>query len=100
MIGRAGFGVREGYSLPELGFVIARPWQGRGIAHEVCSAVLEYGWDMLGFDKVQALVRPDNKISLALCSKLGFVEQGCVREKDSITGEEREYCRLIKEAER
>lgn len=96
LIGRAGFSIREGYELPELGFVIAYPWQGRGIAYEVCSAILKYGEDYLGFDEVQALVRPENKVSLALCTKLGFVQQKHVRERDMISGEEWEYCYLVR----
>ena len=94
VIGRAGFSHRQGYELPELGFVIATSHQGAGIATEICNAILHYGEEMLGFDRVQALVRPDNKISLALCRRLGFAETGRVREKDDITGEQYEYCYL------
>ncbi len=95
IIGRAGFSVREGSNLPELGFVIACPWQRKGIAYEICSAILAFGSRVLGFHKVQTLVRPENKASLALCAKLGFVEQKRVRERDYISGEEWEYCYLI-----
>ena len=96
LIGRAGFSIREGYELPELGFMIAKPWQGKGIAYEVCSAILNYGEEFLGFDEVQSLVRPENKASLALCAKIGFVEQKRVRERDLISGEEWEYCYLVR----
>ncbi len=81
IIGRAGFAVREGYDLPELGFVIGVPWQGKGVAFEICSAILSYGREELGFEQVQALVMPDNKVSLALCHKLGFVEEKLVQDK-------------------
>lgn len=82
IIGRAGFSVREGYDLPELGFVIEVPWQGKGIATEICRAILQYGDEEFGFDHVQALVQPENAASLALCHKLGFVEQQTVCERD------------------
>lgn len=76
VIGRAGISWREGYDLPELGFVFGVPWQGRGYACEVCSAVLAYAREELSMEKVQALVRPENVRSLRLCEKLGFVTAG------------------------
>ena len=72
VVGRAGLSVREGYDLPELGFVIGESWQGRGLATEVCRGILEYARESLGFMRVQALVHKENAASLHLCRKLGF----------------------------
>lgn len=91
VIGRAGFSVREGYDLPELGYVIGVPWQGKGIAYEICCAILQYGREEYEFDRVQTLVMPENAASLALCRKLGFVEKMRVSEKSQ------EYILLVKE---
>ncbi|MDE7232655.1 MAG: GNAT family N-acetyltransferase [Lachnospiraceae bacterium] len=76
VIGRAGISWREGYELPELGFVIGVPWQRQGYAYEVCTAILAYAKTELFMERVQALVQPDNKISLNLCEKLGFIFAG------------------------
>lgn len=76
VIGRAGLNRREGFSLPELGFVIGVPWQGQGYAFEVCSAILRYAREELSMERVQALVRPENEKSLRLCEKLGFTVSG------------------------
>lgn len=76
VVGRAGISWREGYRLPELGFVIGVPWQGQGYAFEVCSAILRYAKEELEMTKVQALVQPGNEKSLKLCGKLGFVHGG------------------------
>ncbi len=76
VIGRAGIGWREGYELPELGFVFGVPWQGRGYAYEVCSAILTYAREELLMERAQALVQPGNERSLGLCEKLGFVRCG------------------------
>lgn len=73
--GRAGLSVREGCDLPELGFVISREWQGRGLATEVCRGILEYARQLLGFDRIQVLVHEENAVSLHLCRELGFREQ-------------------------
>ncbi|MDE6404247.1 MAG: GNAT family N-acetyltransferase [Lachnospiraceae bacterium] len=76
VIGRAGISWREGYDLPELGFVFGVPWQGRGYAYEVCSAILAYARKELLMERVQALVQPGNERSLRLCEKLGFAVSG------------------------
>ena len=75
VIGRAGFSNREGYEDPELGFVIGVPWQRQGYATEVCGALLKYGKEELGFERVQMLVMPENRVSLRLAEKLGFHRQ-------------------------
>ena len=72
VIGRAGISWREGFDLQELGFVIGVPWQRRGYAYEVCSAIIEYAGRELGMRKLQALVMEGNGKSECLCAKLGF----------------------------
>lgn len=78
VIGRAGLSYREGFEDPELGFVIGVPWQRKGYAYEVCSAILDYGRKEFGFEKIQALVEPDNIPSIRLCEKLGLKKEEVV----------------------
>ena len=73
VIGRAGLSWRQGFDMPELGFVIAVPYQRKGYAYEVCRAIVEYGEHELGFQEIQALVRKENEASVCLCRKLGFL---------------------------
>lgn len=89
VIGRAGISWREGYDIPELGFVIALPFQRQGYAYEVCQAITKYGQQELGFNSLQALIMEGNKKSIALCRKLGFVHE----EKVAIDGIQ--YDRMI-----
>lgn len=84
VIGRAGISWREGYDLPELGFVFGVPWQGKGYAYEVCGAILDYAREELRMEQVQALVQPENERSLGLCEKLGFVRDGEVWEDGTL----------------
>ncbi len=72
VIGRAGINWREDFDIPELGFVIAVPFQRQGYAYEICRAIIEYGHKELGFNTFQVLIMEENKISKALCEKLGF----------------------------
>lgn len=89
IIGRAGLSEREGFEDVELGFVIGVPWQRKGYALEVCRAILNYGVEWLGFEKVQAFVEPGNRASLNLCAKLGMKAVERVNEKGV------EYVRLM-----
>lgn len=82
IIGRAGLSVREGYDIPELGFVIDAAYQKRGYGYEVCQAILRYARDELGFEKVQALVKQENTASLKLLRKLGLKVQRKVNERN------------------
>lgn len=90
VIGRAGLSWREGFDIPELGFVIAVPYQGRGYACEVCTAILQYGKEELQFDTVQALIEKENLASVSLCRKLGFFL------KDEVADRGKTYERYIK----
>lgn len=91
VIGRAGITWREGYDVPELGFVIGAPWQRRGYAFEVCEAILLYAKEELLMEQVQALVRTENEKSLRLCEKLGFTQDKEVWEDGAL------HVRLIAE---
>ena len=71
IIGRAGLTVREGFDAPELAFMIAKPWQGRGLAFEVCSAILQYA-KKLEIPEVIAFSETSNAASIGLLNKLGF----------------------------
>lgn len=78
VIGRAGICYREGYEDPELGFMISAERQGHGYATEVCRAIVRYGHEELGFERILAFVQPDNKASMRVCDKLGMTKLGQV----------------------
>lgn len=86
VIGRAGYSIRNGFDEIELGFLIGKKYQRQGYAFEACKAILEYGRDVLNFDKVQTLVKKENQISINLCKKLGFKEIEEVTVEENIYG--------------
>lgn len=89
VIGRAGIFYREGCELPELGFVIAADRQGQGLATEVCSAILRYGYEELCFDKILAFVQPGNTASHRVCDKLGM------RKMENVVLKDQEYVAYV-----
>lgn len=72
VIGRAGLSIIDGYDYPDLGFIIDKDMQNQGLAFEICTAILDYARDTLGFETIQARVRPENTKSIHLLNKLGF----------------------------
>lgn len=92
VIGRAGISYREGFDVPELGFVIGVPWQGKGYAREVCTAVLDYAREQFDFQEIQALVEPENAVSLHLCERLGM------KAVENVVVKNKEYVRLVRHA--
>ena len=75
IIGRAGLNIREGYEWPELGYVIGLPWQGQGIATEVCRRILEVAWTEYGLEHLITIIQKENIASLRVAQELGFCEK-------------------------
>ncbi|HEX4439641.1 MAG TPA: GNAT family N-acetyltransferase [Thermoanaerobaculia bacterium] len=55
-----------------LGFTLARPFWRRGLATEAASALVRYGFDELGLDRILASVEAGNAASIHILEKLGF----------------------------
>lgn len=75
IIGRAGISVREGFAEPELGYVFGVPWQGKGLAKEVCEGILKYAKEELEMTHLQVLIQEGNEASVGLAYRLGFVKK-------------------------
>lgn len=74
LIGRCGVENREGCADDEveLSYVLTTDVWGRGLAYEVCSAVIKYTADELRMHSVIARIHPDNLRSVKLAKRLGF----------------------------
>lgn len=72
-VGLCGFVKRDTLSAPDLGFAFLPEFEGKGYGFESAKAVLDYGRETLGFEKVLAITSIDNHASGALLEKLGFV---------------------------
>lgn len=75
-IGIAGFLKKNYLQNPDFGFAFMPDYHGRGYATEACRAVLKYGIETFGFERLDAVTLPSNKPSIALLENLGFTEQG------------------------
>lgn len=77
LIGRAGLEHREIYEQTELelGYLIGRPYQGKGYATEVCRAILDYAKENTSFKQINCVVQKGNEASIHMAQKLGFEYQ-------------------------
>jgi RimJ/RimL family protein N-acetyltransferase len=64
----------------EIGYSLSRAYQGRGIASEAVSCVLEYAFVTLGLHRVIAITDCENAASVALLERLGLRREGHFRQ--------------------
>ncbi|MBI5761469.1 MAG: GNAT family N-acetyltransferase [Planctomycetales bacterium] len=56
----------------EIGWRLAQEYWGRGLATEAARAVLELGFETLGFQRIIATVQSPNRASIRVVEKLGL----------------------------
>lgn len=62
----------EGAEEVEIGYRLARPFWGQGLATEIVRATLAYGFASLGLRSIIAIVQPANVASVRVIQKVGF----------------------------
>lgn len=63
----------------EIGYWVAPPYQGRGLATQAVSLAIEGALEQSQLHRVEARVQESNKPSIALLQKLGFQFEGIER---------------------
>ncbi len=73
-VGQAGLlmSTVDGRTEPGLGYMLHRPFWGRGYATEAAAATLAWAFETRGYDRVICLVRPENVPSLRVAWRLGL----------------------------
>jgi len=74
----------------EIGYTLSRAYQGRGIASEAVSCVLEYAFVTLGLHRVIAMTDCENATSVALLERLGLRREGHFRQHVWLKGKWRD----------
>jgi ribosomal-protein-alanine N-acetyltransferase len=62
----------------ELAYLLAREHWGRGLATEAARAIVAFGFERLGLDRIICLIDPDNIASLKVASNVGIIVDGDV----------------------
>jgi len=71
-MGICGLFQREYLDDPDIGFALLPAYCRRGYAEEASRAVLEEAREVMGLERVSAIVSPGNVKSINLIEKLGF----------------------------
>jgi ribosomal-protein-alanine N-acetyltransferase len=81
LIGTCGFhDISSTHHKLELGYDLLPSYWGRGIMTHSIHRLLQYGFDELQINRIEAIVDPVNTSSYRLLEKLGFVQEGLLRQ--------------------
>lgn len=80
LIGGIGLAVDEQHQHAELGYWLGISYWGNGYATEAARAMLHYGFEALGLQRIFALHFAHNPASGRILEKLGMRHEGCQRE--------------------
>ncbi|MFF2479514.1 GNAT family N-acetyltransferase [Paenibacillus sp. NPDC058071] len=81
IIGTCGFhGWRREHSRTQIGYELNPAYWGKGIMAEALAAVIEFGFEQMGWNRIEALIHSANDRSRQLLEKSGFREEGYLRE--------------------
>ena len=75
-IGFVLIGAEPGDEEPELGYLIAEAFEGKGYASEAAAAVRDYAFDTLRLPGLVSYIFPSNAPSIAVAKRLGAFEAG------------------------
>jgi len=75
------FGIIPSCRRAELGYSLARDSWGKGYANEALQALVSYGFDTLNLNRIEADIDPRNVGSEKVLDRLGFVQEGYMKER-------------------
>jgi RimJ/RimL family protein N-acetyltransferase len=71
-------------TVAEVGYDLFTQYHGQGIMTEALSVVLDFGFSTAGFSTIEAFTRKDNKASIRLLIKNGFLEDDNRKDSENI----------------
>ncbi len=91
--------INEKSKWAEIGYMIDHAYAGKGIIKASCIKLINYLFDFIGMEKILICCSDDNKSSMAVAAKLGFVLEGTLRHHTLINGKIRNtlYLGMLKE---
>jgi ribosomal-protein-alanine N-acetyltransferase len=80
LVGSCGYSWHLGRPFGAIGYDLARRYWKQGIMTEAIQALLHFGFEVRNLHRVEARVRLGNESSMRLLQRLGFQEEGLLRE--------------------
>ncbi len=81
------FGFHDESRRAEIGYSMARAYWGQGYMNEALIALIDYGFGPLGLNRLEADIDPRNENSAKSLKRLGFQEEGVLKERWIVAGE-------------
>ncbi|CAM4352240.1 GNAT family protein [Paenibacillus phoenicis] len=66
----------------EIGYYLAQEYEGKGIIIRSCREVIKYIFEELALHRIELRVHPDNARSRKIPERLGFVQEGILRQAE------------------
>ncbi len=70
----------------EIGYELGKQHWGQGFMTEALAGLISHGFGIMALNRIQALVEPENTVSRKLLRKLGFQEEGLLRQYEQVKG--------------
>lgn len=74
-----------------VGYKLDQNYCHRGYMQEALSFLLPIAFDAYSLHRIEAMVQPDNTASIRLLNRLGFLEEGYIKEYANINGEWKDH---------
>jgi ribosomal-protein-alanine N-acetyltransferase len=74
----------------EIGYDLDPACWGQGIMTEALQVVLDYGFEKMGLNRIQAIIDSKNIRSMKLVQRLGFKKEGVLRQRSYFNGQFRD----------
>jgi ribosomal-protein-alanine N-acetyltransferase len=71
----------------EVGYILGRTYWRQGYMREALTVLIDYAFNSLGFNRLEADIDPRNTASEKLLEHLGFVKEGYLRQRWIVDGE-------------
>ncbi|WP_089282979.1 GNAT family N-acetyltransferase [Anaerovirgula multivorans] len=83
LIGTCGYnsGLKEETYIGEIGYELGSQYWRQGFMVEALTCIINYGFNTLNLNRIEAYVMLENQKSLKLLEKLGFQKEGILRER-------------------
>jgi RimJ/RimL family protein N-acetyltransferase len=84
IIGSCGYyGLHVWHLRASIGYELSRQFWRQGIMTEALSAIIDLGFMEMGLNRIEAVVMPENIPSIRLLEKLGFHNEGILKEYEN-----------------
>lgn len=73
--------VKRRYQMANLGYFVRTSHLGEGIATEATKLLARFGFEQLGFQRIEIVVHPSHVASLRVAEKAGAIREGLLRNR-------------------